>query len=71
MGNSESRMICLPGNEVPNWFSHQGIGSWISFHIPFISKGQFFQLLGCANCAFYSTEGLGSFVHAPVRDNPK
>jgi hypothetical protein len=35
MGNDESRMICLPGNEVPNWFSHQGIGSYPSMYLLF------------------------------------
>jgi hypothetical protein len=45
MGDDEYRVICLPGREIPNWFSHKGIGSSISFHAPSISKGQFLRLL--------------------------
>jgi hypothetical protein len=61
MGDDESRIICLPGSEVPNWFSHKEIGSSISFHVPSISKGQFIRLLLCFVYSFF--EG-SSFIVA-------
>ncbi|XP_059441190.1 disease resistance protein RPV1-like [Corylus avellana] len=48
MRDDQYRVICLPGSEVPNWFSHQRIGSSISFHVPSISNGQILRLLVCA-----------------------
>jgi hypothetical protein len=44
----DSRAIVFPGSEVPNWFSHQGIGCSISFELPPISKGEIHGLLFCA-----------------------
>lgn len=61
MGDDESRIICLPGSEVPNWFSHKEIGSSISFHVPSISKGQFIRLL---LCFVYSFSEGSSFIIA-------
>jgi hypothetical protein len=52
MGDDDYRVICLPGREIPNWFSHKGIGSSISFCAPSISKGQFLRLLVSAVYAF-------------------
>ncbi|KAB1223051.1 hypothetical protein CJ030_MR2G022346 [Morella rubra] len=40
--------IFLPGSEVPNWFSHQAIGSSISFHVPSLAEGEIQGLLICA-----------------------
>ncbi|XP_059429962.1 disease resistance protein RPV1-like isoform X1 [Corylus avellana] len=38
--------ICLPGSEIPNWISHQTIGSLISFRVPsFWSAGKMAKLL--------------------------
>jgi len=48
VNNDQYRVICLPGSEVPNWFSHQRIGSSISFHVPSVSNGQILRLLVCA-----------------------
>jgi hypothetical protein len=62
MGDDESRFICLPGSEVPNWFSHKGIGSSISFRVPSISKGQFLRLLVCA---VYATD-IGASGHVTI-----
>jgi hypothetical protein len=44
----ESRDIVLLGSEVPNWFSHQGIGCSISFELPPLSEGEIHGLLFCA-----------------------
>jgi hypothetical protein len=55
MGDDQYRVICLPGSEVPNWFSHQRIGSSISFHVPSISNGQILRLLVCA---VYAANGV-------------
>jgi len=66
MGDDESRIICLPGSEVPNWFSHKEIGSSISFHVPSISKGQFIRLLLCFVYSFF--EG-SSFIVAHYSPN--
>jgi hypothetical protein len=44
----DSRGIVLPGSEVPNWFSHQGIGCSISFELPPLSEGEIHRLLFCA-----------------------
>ncbi|GLT71273.1 hypothetical protein SLA2020_433060 [Shorea laevis] len=44
----ELRAVFLPGSEVPNWFSHQGIGSSISFDVPPLSEGEIQGLLVCA-----------------------
>ncbi|XP_062160862.1 disease resistance protein RUN1-like isoform X3 [Alnus glutinosa] len=55
MGDDESRVIFLPGSEVPNWFSHRGHGVSVSFHVPSISKGQFLRLLICVVCSFNAT----------------
>jgi hypothetical protein len=44
----DSRGIVLPGSEVPNWFSHQGIGCSISFELPPLSEGEIHGLLFCA-----------------------
>jgi len=63
MGDDESRFICLPGSEVPNWFSHKGIGSSIFFHAPSISKGQFLRLLVCVVCSFYGTTNFTRTLH--------
>jgi hypothetical protein len=52
MGDDEHRVICIPGREIPNWFSHKGIGSSISFRAPSISMGQFLRLLVSAVYAF-------------------
>jgi hypothetical protein len=52
MGDDEYHVICLLGREIPNWFSHKGIGSSISFRAPSISKGQFLRLLVSAVYAF-------------------
>jgi len=54
MGFDQHHVFCLPGSEVPNWFSHQRIGSSISFHVPSISNGQILRLLVCA---VYATNG--------------
>jgi hypothetical protein len=45
MGGDDYPFIRLLGREIPNWFSHKGIGSLISFHAPSISNGQFLWLL--------------------------
>jgi hypothetical protein len=37
--------LCLPGSEIPNWFSHQTIGSLISFHVPSFVDGQISKVL--------------------------
>jgi hypothetical protein len=55
MGDDQYRVICLPGSEVPNWFSHQKIGSSISFHVPLVSNGQILWLLVCA---VYAANGV-------------
>jgi hypothetical protein len=52
MDDDEYRVICLPGREIPNWFSHKGIGSSISFRAPSISNGQFLRLLVSVVYAF-------------------
>jgi hypothetical protein len=44
----DSRGIVLPGSEVPNWFSHQGIGCSISFELPPLSEGEIHGLVFCA-----------------------
>ncbi|XP_059434489.1 disease resistance protein RUN1-like isoform X2 [Corylus avellana] len=44
----ESRVIILPGSEVPNWFSHQGIGWFMFFELPPLSEGEIQGLLFCA-----------------------
>jgi hypothetical protein len=66
MGDDESRLIVLPGSEVPNWFSHKRIGSSISFHVPSISKGEFLRLLVSAVCIFYETRDSSSCYHYPT-----
>jgi hypothetical protein len=39
--------LCLPGSEIPNWFSHQTIGSLISFRAPsYWGPGKICKLLG-------------------------
>jgi hypothetical protein len=65
MGDDESRIIVLPGSEVPNWFSHKRIGSSISFHVPSISKGEFLRLLVSAVCIFDETRDSRSSYHRP------
>jgi hypothetical protein len=52
MGDDEYRVICLPGREIPNWFSHKGIGPSISFRVPSFSNDQFLRLLVSAVYAF-------------------
>ena len=52
----DSRAIVLPGSEVPNWFSHQGIGCSISFELPPLSEGEIHGLLFCA---VYAAEDEG------------
>jgi hypothetical protein len=44
----DSRGIVLPGSEVPNWFSHQGVGCSISFKLPPLSEGEIHGLVFCA-----------------------
>ncbi|XP_059429961.1 disease resistance protein RPV1-like isoform X2 [Corylus avellana] len=39
--------LCLPGSEIPNWFSHQIIGSLISFRVPSFLDGQISKVLLC------------------------
>jgi hypothetical protein len=40
--------LCLPaGSEIPNWFSHQTIGSSISFHVPSSWGVKFGKMLLC------------------------
>ena len=39
--------LCLPGSEIPNWFSHQTIGSLISFHVPSFLDGKIGKVLVC------------------------
>jgi hypothetical protein len=56
MGDDAYRFICLPGREIPNWFSHKGIGSSISFRAPSISNGQCLRLLVSAVYAFDQEE---------------
>ncbi|XP_062160867.1 disease resistance protein RUN1-like isoform X2 [Alnus glutinosa] len=64
MGDDESRFICLPGSEVPNWFSHKGIGYSISFHVPSISKGQFLRLLLCVVYSFNATSDFWTYCYS-------
>jgi len=79
MGDDESRGIFLPGSEVPNWFSHKGIGISVSFHVPSISKGQFLRLLICVVGSFDETFGarhniryhLGVTIRNKTRGNSK
>jgi hypothetical protein len=74
MGDDESYVICLPGSEVPNWFSYKEeirIYS-ISFHVPSISKGQFLRLLLCVVCSFSETFDSRKFrYHFGVTINNK
>ncbi|XP_062173051.1 disease resistance protein RPV1-like isoform X2 [Alnus glutinosa] len=39
--------LCLPGSEIPNWFSHQTIGSLISFRVPSFLDGKIGKVLVC------------------------
>jgi hypothetical protein len=52
MRDDQFRFICLSGSEIPNWFSHQRIGSSISFHVPLVSNGRILRLLICAVYAY-------------------
>jgi hypothetical protein len=52
----DSRAIVLPGSEVPNWFSHQGIGCSISFELPPLSEG---EIRGLVFCAVYGAADKG------------
>jgi hypothetical protein len=61
MGDDVSRVICLPGSELPNWFSHKGIDSSISFHVPSISKGQCLRLLLYVVCPLYESRDFWIF----------
>ncbi|KAF5479000.1 hypothetical protein F2P56_005514 [Juglans regia] len=47
------RLFCVPGTKVPNWFSHQRIGSSISFRVPSLSEGEIHMLLICTACTFH------------------
>jgi hypothetical protein len=45
--SDERYYLCLPGSEIPNWFSHQTIGSLISFRAPsYWGPGKKCKLLG-------------------------
>ncbi|XP_059429972.1 disease resistance protein RPV1-like isoform X2 [Corylus avellana] len=44
---TDSSSLCLPGSEIPNWFSHQTIGSLISFHVPSFLDGKMGKVLVC------------------------
>jgi hypothetical protein len=64
MGDDEYRFICLPGSEIPNWFSCKGIGSSISFRAPSISNGQFLRLLFSAVYAYQEKkDGIYDWIH--------
>jgi hypothetical protein len=39
--------ICLPGSEIPNWFSHRTIGSSISIRVPSFWDGKIGNMLLC------------------------
>ncbi|KAB1226982.1 hypothetical protein CJ030_MR1G014996 [Morella rubra] len=41
-------LVCLPGNEVPNWFSYTRIGFSTSFLVPPLSEGQIRMFSICA-----------------------
>ncbi|KAG6637715.1 hypothetical protein CIPAW_11G197700 [Carya illinoinensis] len=65
----------LPANlrilEVPNWFSHQRIGSSISFRVPSLSEGEIRVLLICAVCTFQKERinpYLAVMIHNKTRD---
>jgi hypothetical protein len=65
MGDDESRVICVPGSELPNWFSHKGTWDSLSFHVPSISKGQFPRLFVCIVCPFLGTGDIRGFRYIP------
>ncbi|KAB1226983.1 hypothetical protein CJ030_MR1G014995 [Morella rubra] len=46
--SAAQRLVCLPGNEVPNWFSHSRIGFSTSFLVPPLSESQIRMLSICA-----------------------
>ncbi|KAB1228340.1 TMV resistance protein N [Morella rubra] len=50
-----NREAFLPGNEIPNWFIHQRIGSSISLNLPSVSEGEIRMLLVCG---IYACGGL-------------
>ncbi|XP_062171394.1 uncharacterized protein LOC133877168 [Alnus glutinosa] len=65
IGDDESRVICIPGSEVPNWFSHRTYSNFISFHVPSISKGQFPRLFVCVVSPFNGTRDIRGFRYIP------
>ncbi|KAF5479001.1 hypothetical protein F2P56_005515 [Juglans regia] len=66
--SAAQRLFCVPGSEVPNWFSHQRSGSSISFHVP--SEGEIRSLLICAVCTYLqigNTPDLDVIIHNKTR----
>ncbi|KAG7957788.1 hypothetical protein I3843_11G192800 [Carya illinoinensis] len=68
--SATERLVCFPGREVPNWFSHQSIGSSISFRVPSLSEGEIRMLLICAVCSYMqngNTPDLDVIIHNKTR----
>ncbi|KAG2682450.1 hypothetical protein I3760_11G192200 [Carya illinoinensis] len=75
--SATQRLFCVPGSEVPNWYSHQRIGSSISFRVPSLSEGEIRMLLICAVCTILeqgngtkkvnSTPNLQVMIHNKTR----
>jgi hypothetical protein len=60
----EGSRVCLPGSEIPNWFSHQTTGSLISFRVPSFVDGEIRRIL---YCVVFAANKDTSFVDDDLR----